>query len=44
MITIDLSGKVAFVTGGSRGIGLAIGRSLHAAGAGVLYGDRKSVV
>lgn len=40
MITIDLSGKVAFVTGGSRGIGLAIGRSLHAAGAGVAIAGR----
>lgn len=35
MISVDLSGKVAFVTGGSRGIGLAIARALHSAGAGV---------
>jgi len=33
--TIDLSGKTAFVTGSTRGIGLAIARSLHGAGARV---------
>jgi 3-oxoacyl-[acyl-carrier protein] reductase len=33
--TIDLSGKVAFVTGSTRGIGHAIARALHAAGAKV---------
>jgi 3-oxoacyl-[acyl-carrier protein] reductase len=33
--TIDLAGKVAFVTGGTRGIGLAIARTLHGAGAAV---------
>jgi len=33
--TIDLSGRTAFVTGSTRGIGLAIARSLHAAGAKV---------
>jgi 3-oxoacyl-[acyl-carrier protein] reductase len=33
--TIDLSGKVAFVTGSTRGIGLAIARALHGAGAKV---------
>lgn len=32
---IDLSGQVAFVTGSTRGIGLAIARTLHDAGAGV---------
>jgi 3-oxoacyl-[acyl-carrier protein] reductase len=32
---IDLAGKTAFVTGSTRGIGLAIARALHAAGAGV---------
>jgi 3-oxoacyl-[acyl-carrier protein] reductase len=35
MTTIDLSGKVAFVTGSTRGIGLAIARALHSAGAKV---------
>src|SRR5215210_8403468 len=33
--TIDLSGKTAFVTGSTRGIGLAIGQTLYAAGAKV---------
>ena len=33
--TIDLSGKTAFVTGSTRGIGLAIARSLHGTGAKV---------
>jgi 3-oxoacyl-[acyl-carrier protein] reductase len=32
---IDLSGRTAFVTGSTRGIGLAIARALHAAGARV---------
>ena len=35
MTTIDLSGKVAFITGSTRGIGHAIARTLHAAGAKV---------
>jgi 3-oxoacyl-[acyl-carrier protein] reductase len=35
MTTIDLSGKTAFVTGSTRGIGHAIARTLHAAGAKV---------
>jgi 3-oxoacyl-[acyl-carrier protein] reductase len=33
--TIDLTGKTAFVTGSTRGIGLAIARALHVAGARV---------
>ena len=32
-VTIDLTGKTAFVTGSTRGIGLAIAKSLYAAGA-----------
>jgi 3-oxoacyl-[acyl-carrier protein] reductase len=34
-VTIDLSGKTAFVTGSTRGIGLAIAKALHGAGAKV---------
>ena len=34
-VTIDLAGKVAFVTGSTRGIGLAIARAMHEAGAKV---------
>jgi len=40
MKTIDLAGKVAFVTGSTRGIGLAIARALHAAGAKVAITGR----
>ncbi|HEX5819294.1 MAG TPA: 3-oxoacyl-[acyl-carrier-protein] reductase [Gemmatimonadales bacterium] len=35
MTTIDLTGKVAFVTGSTRGIGHAVASALHAAGAKV---------
>ncbi len=35
MTSIDLTGKTAFVTGSTRGIGLAIARALHGAGARV---------
>ena len=35
-VVIDLSGKLALVTGASQGIGAAIARALHAAGAGVV--------
>lgn len=41
MISIDLSGKVAVVTGGSRGLGLAIARGLAACGATVAIASRK---
>jgi 3-oxoacyl-[acyl-carrier protein] reductase len=40
MKTIDLSGKVAFVTGSTRGIGLAIAQTLHQAGAKVAIAGR----
>lgn len=36
---IDLSGKVAHVTGGAKGIGAGISRALHAAGATVVVSD-----
>jgi 3-oxoacyl-[acyl-carrier protein] reductase len=35
MTAIDLAGRTAFVTGSTRGIGLAVARALHAAGARV---------
>jgi 3-oxoacyl-[acyl-carrier protein] reductase len=40
MKTIDLGGKVALVTGSTRGIGLAIAKALHAAGAKVAITGR----
>ena len=39
---LDLAGRCAVVTGGSKGIGLAIARGLAAAGARVTVGARKS--
>jgi 3-oxoacyl-[acyl-carrier protein] reductase len=39
--SIDLSGKTAFVTGSTRGIGLAIAQMLHAAGAKVAVVGRE---
>ncbi|HET7470733.1 MAG TPA: 3-oxoacyl-[acyl-carrier-protein] reductase [Gemmatimonadales bacterium] len=41
MTAIDLNGKVAFVTGSTRGIGLAIARALHAAGAAIAVVGRE---
>jgi 3-oxoacyl-[acyl-carrier protein] reductase len=40
--TIDLGGKVALVTGSTRGIGLAIAQALHAAGAKVAVAGREA--
>lgn len=37
----DLTGKVAVITGGSRGLGLAMAHAFAAAGAGVLIASRK---
>lgn len=42
MIGIDLAGQSAFVTGGTRGIGLAIAQALHAAGAAVTIAGRNA--
>ena len=42
MHRIDLGGQVALVTGGTRGIGLAIARALHAAGARVAITGREA--
>ncbi len=40
-VTLDLTGRTAFVTGSTRGIGLAIARALHAAGAQVAIVGRE---
>jgi 3-oxoacyl-[acyl-carrier protein] reductase len=42
VIQIDLSGRTAFVTGSTRGIGLAIARTLHQAGAKVAIVGREA--
>jgi NAD(P)-dependent dehydrogenase (short-subunit alcohol dehydrogenase family) len=39
MVEEPLSGRVALVTGGARGIGLAVSRRLHALGASVVIAD-----
>ncbi|NDJ91736.1 SDR family NAD(P)-dependent oxidoreductase, partial [Mycolicibacter kumamotonensis] len=41
MTTQDLQGRTAIITGGSRGIGLAIGQRLAEAGANVVLTSRK---
>jgi 3-oxoacyl-[acyl-carrier protein] reductase len=38
-MTIDLTGKVALVTGGARGIGYSVGQALYEAGADVALSD-----
>ena len=43
MAAFDLSGKVAFVTGGNGGIGLGMAKGMAAAGARVVIGGRDSV-
>ncbi len=42
MDIFDLSGKVAIVTGGNQGIGLAISRGLAQAGAAVVIANRRA--
>lgn len=40
--SFDLSGRVALVTGGTRGLGLAIARAYAAAGADIVVASRKA--
>jgi len=37
----DLSGKVALITGGSRGLGLQMAKAFAAAGADIIVASRK---
>ena len=42
--TIDLSGKVAIVTGSTKGLGRAMAEGLAGAGAGVIISSRKQAL
>ncbi|MBQ8979532.1 MAG: SDR family NAD(P)-dependent oxidoreductase, partial [Oscillospiraceae bacterium] len=41
MDQFSLEGKVAFITGASYGIGFAIAKAMHAAGARIVFNDIK---
>ena len=42
MVNFDLTGKIAIVTGGNRGIGLGITKGLAQAGATVVIANRNA--